>query len=83
MSFYLTLCYKNYTSTSFCMGCRAALVGINSRPGWGLYHGVIGTVLGIVYKKKKNGPHFQGTAQEKLPVYVLVDFPQYKGPNFY
>ena len=69
-------------STIFCVGCKVALVGVNIKPEWGLYHGAIGYVLDVVYKEKE-GPHFKGTAEEKLPLYVMVDFPQYCGPNMY
>ena len=31
--------------TMFCVGCKVALVGINIKPEWGLYHGAIGKVL--------------------------------------
>ena len=48
----------------------------------GLYYGSIGTVLDIVYKNT-TGPHTTGNAKDKLPEYVLVDFPQHCGPNMY
>ena len=64
------------------MGCKVSLVGVNIKPEWGLYHGSIGTVLDIVYKNT-TGPHTKGKAIDKLPEYVLVDFPQYCGPNMY
>ena len=69
-------------STFFCVGCKVALVGKNIKPEWGLYHGAIGFVLDIVYKNKE-GPHFKGKAEDKLPLYVMVNFPQYCGPNMY
>ena len=31
--------------TVFCVGCKVALVGINTKPEWGLYHGDIEKVL--------------------------------------
>ena len=61
---------------------RVSLVGVNIKPEWGLYHGSIGTVIDIMYTNSK-GPHHDGTAHEKLPLFVLVDFPQYCGPNLY
>ena len=48
----------------------------------GLYHGIIGTVLDIVYERKE-GPHYKGSEKKKQPMYVLVDFPQCCGPIFY
>ena len=59
-----------------------SLVGANIKPEWELYHGSIGTVLDIVYKNT-TGPHTKVNAADKLPEYVLVDFPQYCGPNMY
>ena len=52
------------------------------KPEWGLYHRTIGKVVDIVYKDSK-GPHHEGTATEKLPEYVLVDFSQYCEPSMY
>ena len=65
-----------------CVGCRVSLLGVNIKPEWGLYHGSIGTVLDIVYRNPE-GPHFEGKPTEKHPAFVLVDFPQYCGPNMY
>ena len=59
-----------------------SLTGVNIKPEWGLYHGTIGKVVDIVYINSK-GPHHEGTATDKLPEYVLVDFPQYCGPSMY
>src|SRR5687767_6309570 len=42
---------------------------------WGLYHGARGTVLDIVYHPEHSSP-------DNLPLYVLVDIPQYCGPSF-
>ena len=36
---------RNPSMTMFCVGCKVALVGINIKPEWGLYHGAIGKVL--------------------------------------
>ena len=70
------------STTMFCVGCKVALVGINIKPEWGLYHGAIGKVLDIVYRHKK-GPHAAENAADKQPAYVMVNFPQYCGPNMY
>ena len=51
------------------------LTGVNLCPKWGLYHGARGKVLDIVYHPNNSPP-------EDLPLYVLVDFPQYCGPPF-
>ena len=64
------------------MKCKVSLVGVNIKPEWGLYHGSIGTVLDIMYKNT-TGTHTKGKAEDKRPEYVLVDFPQYCGPNMY
>ena len=70
------------STTLFCVGCKVALVGINIKPEWGLYHGAIGKVLDIVYRHKE-GPHATEDAADKQPAYVMVNFPQYCGPNMY
>ena len=54
---------------------QVQLTGTNLCPKWGLYHGARGKVLDIVYHPKCSPP-------EDLPLYVLVDFPQYCGPAF-
>ena len=41
-----------------------------------------GKVLDIVYKNKE-GPNAHESAQDSHPLYVMVDFPQYCGPNMY
>ncbi len=55
--------------------CQVQLTGTNLCPKWGLYHGARGKVLDIVYNPSHSPP-------EDLPLYVLVDFPQYCGPAF-
>src|SRR5688500_7783984 len=55
--------------------CQVQLTGTNLCPKWGLYHGASGTVLDIVYLPTHSPP-------DSLPLYVLVDFPQYCGPPF-
>jgi hypothetical protein len=54
---------------------KVQLTGTNFCPKWGLYHGARGKVLDIVYHPEHSPP-------EDLPLYVLVDFPQYCGPPF-
>ena len=54
---------------------QVQLTGINLCPKWGLYHGARGKVLDIVY-------HHECPPPDHLPLYVLVDFPQYCGPPF-
>ena len=54
---------------------QVQLTGTNLCPKWGLYHGARGKVLDIVYHPSQSPP-------EDLPLYVLVDFPQYCGPAF-
>src|SRR5687768_2968326 len=49
------------------------LTGTNLCPKWGLYHGARGKVLDIVFHPSQSPP-------DDLPLYVLVDFPQYCGP---
>jgi hypothetical protein len=68
--------------TMFCIGCKVYLSGINIRPEWGLYHGSIGTVLDIIYQTSL-GPHEPSPLLGKHPLFVLVNFPQYSGPNMY
>ena len=54
---------------------QVQLTGTNLCPQWGLYHGARGKVLDIVYHPDHSPP-------DDLPMYVLVDFPQYCGPPF-
>jgi energy-coupling factor transporter ATP-binding protein EcfA2 len=51
------------------------LTGTNLCPKWGLYHGARGKVLDIVYHPEHSPP-------DNLPLYVLLDIPQYCGPSF-
>src|SRR5687768_8084434 len=51
------------------------LTGTNLCPKWGLFHGARGKVQDIVYHPSHFSP-------EDLPLYVLVDFPQYCIPVF-
>ena len=59
-----------------------SLVGVNIKPEWGLYHKSIENVLDIVYKST-TGPRTKVKAEDKLPEYLLVGFPQYCEPNMY
>jgi PIF1-like helicase len=57
-----------------CVGAKVCLQGQNFHPQWGLHNGACGTVKEIVFndgKNPNNGDH---------PSYVIVNFPQYKGP---
>src|SRR5687767_9628245 len=51
------------------------ITGTNLCPKWGLYHRARGKVLDIVY-------HPEHSPAYNLPLYVLVDIPQYCGPAF-
>ena len=55
---------------------KVPLTGWNARPEWGLFYSIIGTIKDIVFLdgESPNSGDF--------PSYVLVDFPQYKGPCF-
>ena len=54
---------------------QVQLTGTNLCPKWGLYHGARGKVLDIVYHPEHSPP-------EDLPLYVLLDIPQYCGPAY-
>ena len=62
-------------SISIACNCQVQLTGVNLCPKWGLYHGARGKVLDIVYHPNEFPP-------DSLPLYVLVDIPQYCGPAF-
>ena len=62
---------------SLCIGCRVEITGKNIKPEWGLFNGSMGTVVDIVFDDGKS-PN-----SGDLPVYVLVDFPLYRGPIFH
>jgi hypothetical protein len=51
-----------------------AIEGRNFKPRWGLYNGAIGTVEQICYSEGES-PN-----EGHLPKYIVVNFPQYKGP---
>jgi hypothetical protein len=59
-----------------CVGAKVCIQGQNFHPQWGLHNGACGVVKEIVYTEGKNpnkGDH---------PAYVVVNFPQYKGPHW-
>ena len=62
--------------TLLCINAKVALTGRNFLPNWGLYNGSIGTVMDIVFRPGDNPNHGD------LPLYIFVDFPQYKGPIY-
>lgn len=62
-------------SINLARNCQVQLTGKNLCPKWGLYHGARGKVLDIVYHPDHSPP-------DDLPLYVLVDLPQYCGPPF-
>lgn len=59
---------------NICRGARVQIRGKNFEPDWGLYNGAIGHVVEIIYEK--NSSPLDGS----IPEYVVVDFPQYRGP---
>ena len=61
---------------NLCKTAKVQLTGYNPRPEWGLYHGSRGTVIDIVFALGESPNN------NDLPLYVLVDFPQYCGPAF-
>lgn len=61
--------------TYIARNAQVQITGINLCPKWGLYHGVRGKVLDIVYDPEHPPP-------DNLPLYVLLDIPQYCGPPF-
>ena len=62
--------------TLIARGCKVELKGRNISPQLGLYNGAMGLVIDIVYNSNEspNSGH--------LPKYVLVQFPNYTGPQF-
>ncbi len=65
-------------STDICVGARVAISNVNLLPEIGLYNGVIGTVVEIVYNNRPEGP----TDKEHYHLldYVVVNFPNLKLP---
>ena len=65
-------------STLFiCVGASVALTGCNICPEWRLFNGSVGKVIDIVFDQGKS-PN-----DNDLPLYVLVGFGLYKGPQFH
>ena len=62
--------------TFLVIGQRIQLNGWNIAPSWGLCHGSIGKIVDVVFEKDKS-PN-----THDLPLYVICDFPDYKGPIF-
>jgi hypothetical protein len=73
-------CMKKESSVepilNICRGATVQISGKNFEPDWGLYNGAVGTVVEIVFNENENP--LDGT----LPQYILVDFPQYRGPSW-
>jgi hypothetical protein len=64
------------SSTLLCNGCLVQLTGWNACPEWGLYHGSIGKIIDIIFHENETPNN------NDLPQYIIVNFPQYKGPIF-
>ena len=60
-----------------CVGAHVCLETANIDPNSGLFVGAIGKVIDIVYDKSV-GPN--GDVDERLPKYIVVDFPSFKPP---
>ena len=60
-----------------CVGAHVCLETANIDPNSGLFVGAIGKVIDIVYDKSV-GPN--GDVDERLPNYIVVDFPSFKPP---
>ena len=67
---------RTQSATFLVVGQRIQLNGWNIAPSWGLYHGSIGTIVDIVFEKNKS-PN-----KHDLPLCVICDFPDHKGPIF-
>ena len=67
--------HSNTPSASMiCVGAIVCLQGYNIYPLWGLHNGACGTVQEIIFEEGKN-PN-----RGDQPKYVVVNFPQYRGP---
>ena len=62
------------TKCMLCKGAKVCLTNKNFHPNWGLYNGALGTVIDIKFAPNEN------PQTGHLPQYVVVDFPDYKGP---
>ena len=60
--------------TNICRGAKVQISGRNFEPDWGLFNGAIGTVKEIVYSADES------PIEGHFPQYVIVEFPQYRGP---
>lgn len=63
-----------FSTPLLCKNAKVKIAGRNFNPIWGLFNGAIGTINAIVFSKNNNpnkGHH---------PDFVVVNFPQYKGP---
>ena len=65
---------KSSATALLCRGCKVCVNGRNFFPLWGLHNGACGTVEEIVFAKNTS-PN-----DGDLPLYVIVNFPLYKGP---
>ena len=64
-------------SNHLCIGARVTIDTLNYEPALGLYNGVFGTVVEIVYEDSV-GPNKNNTYH--LPKYVVLDIPQFRLP---
>jgi hypothetical protein len=70
---------KYLKHTDICVDARVAISTVNFLPEVGLYYGVIGNVVEIVYQDRPVGPIDK--QHHHLPDYVVVDFPHLKLPS--
>lgn len=65
-----------------CEGALVCLEGVNINPNAGLYVGAIGKVVEIVYDDMHTvGPNGDKMKLAHLPMYIVVDFPNFKPPQ--
>ena len=60
---------------NICQGAKVPISGKNYEPDWGLFNGAVGKVQEIVYLKDESP--LDGT----LPQFIIVEFPDYCGPQ--
>jgi hypothetical protein len=70
---------KYLKHTDICVGARVAISTVNLLPEVGLYNGVIGNVVEIVYQDRPVGPNDK--QHYHLPDYVVVGLPHLKLPS--
>jgi hypothetical protein len=70
---------KYLKHTDICIGARVAILPVNFLPEAGLYNGVIGNVVEIVYQDRQIEPNDK--QHYHLPDYVVVDFQHLKLPS--